>query len=116
MVYFVLKLTLSAFLIFAVSELAKRSALFGGIIASIPLVSVLAMIWLYEETKSTQPVANLAHAIFWMVIPSQVLFIVLPLLLQKQIPFYLALALSIVMTVAGYSLMNLALLKFGIKL
>ncbi len=83
MLYYILKFTISALLIVAVSEVSKRFSLVAGILASLPIVSVLAMIWLYIDTSSVEKVTKLSTSIFWMVLPSLSLFIMLPVLLKK---------------------------------
>lgn len=103
MTYVLLKYLLSAALIVAVSEVAKRSAVFGGLIASLPMVSILALIWVYLETKNTQTVSALSYSILWFVLPSLVLFVVLPLLLKRGMSFYAALALASLCTVIAYT-------------
>lgn len=102
MLYATLKVLLTSVLVVAVSEAAKRSALFGAVIASIPLVSVLAMIWLYVDTGDVEKVARLAAGIFWLVLPSLVLFVTLPLLLRAGVDFYVSLGASIALTVGAY--------------
>ena len=116
MAYYITKVVLTTVLIIAISEVAKRSSLFGAILASVPLVSVLAMIWLYYETKDVARIAVLAKSIFWLVLPSLALFVSLPLLLKKQFEFYSSLGLSIMITVVCYFLMIYSLGKLGIKL
>ncbi|MBK8190940.1 MAG: DUF3147 family protein [Vampirovibrionales bacterium] len=116
MLYYIAKLGLSAALILAVSEIAKRSPLLGAIVASLPLLSVLAMIWLYQETKNPQAIATLSYSIFWMVIPSLVLFISLPEFLKKDVPFYPALLFSSILTVLAYFLMIFLLSKIGTRI
>lgn len=116
MFYIIIKLFISSGLIVAISEIAKKSSLMGSILASLPLVSVLAMIWLYHDTKNTQAIALLSRDIFWLVIPSLILFIALPLLLKQKINFYLALTIACALTVCGYFVMILVLKKFGIKI
>jgi hypothetical protein len=115
MLYMMTKVLVSALLIVAISEIAKRSTLLGALIASLPLVSILAMIWLFVDTRDVARVAQLSTSIFWLVLPSLALFLLLPVLLQKGVHFYLALGLSAVATAALYALMLLLLLKFGIK-
>jgi len=100
----------------AISEVSKRSSLIGGIIASIPLVSVLAMILLYVETKDAAKISQFSTSVFWMVIPSLGLFIILPLLLRMKINFYLALSLASGVTALLYYLMIALLAKFGIRI
>lgn len=116
MAYYLFKIALSAVLIVAIAEIAKRSSLFGALLASVPLVSVMAMIWLYLDTRDATKVASLASGIFWLVLPSLVLFIALPLLLKQGFNFYLSLALSISITIACYWVMINLLRQFGIEL
>jgi hypothetical protein len=114
MLYYVLKVAISAALIVAISEIAKRYSLAAGVLASLPIVSVLAMIWLYIDTASVERISRLSVSIFWMVLPSLSLFLVLPLLLRNKVPFYPALALSAAVMVLLYWVMILLLRKFGI--
>jgi hypothetical protein len=113
--YLLLKVLISAILIAAVSEFAKRSTTFGALVASLPLVSVLAMIWLYRETGDVGRVAALSGDIFWLVLPSLLLFIVLPLLVRRGMTFYPALAISAVCTIVGYAFVTLVLQRFALK-
>ena len=113
----VLKILISALLIYGISELSKRSTLFGALLASLPLTSLLAMIWLYYDTQDIKRVASLSTGVFWLVLPSLVLFALLPsLLLRWQITFPIALAIGCGATVAAYLLMLLLLGRFGIKI
>ncbi len=116
MLYYVIKLILSAAIIVAVSELSKRQPAWGGALASLPLVSILAMLWLYVDTRNPQQVAELSLSIFWLVLPSLVLFLALPLLLRQGISFGISFALSVGAIMAAYGLMLLALRQFGVKL
>ncbi len=116
MSYLILKFTISAALLVGVSEISKRSSFLGGLLASLPLVSVLAMIWLYRDTRDAQKIAALSTSIFWLVLPSLVLFVVLPVLLKRGFNFYPALGLSITAMLACYGAMLLILNRFGVKL
>jgi len=116
MTYTIIKVIITTILIVAISEISKRSTLIGAILASIPLVSVLAMIWLYNDTKDVVKISELSHSIFWLVLPSLALFIALPLLLKQGINFYLSLLISIGITAACYYLMVIVLEQFEIKL
>ena len=75
-----IKLLISSGIIVLVSEIAKKNTYLGGLIASIPLISVLAIVWLYVDTKDVENVSALSTSIFWLVIPSLALFIALPIL------------------------------------
>ncbi|HET8698967.1 MAG TPA: DUF3147 family protein [Gammaproteobacteria bacterium] len=116
MVYYAAKVLISAALVVLVSELAKRSTLAGAVLASIPLVSVLAMIWLYAGTHDAAQVGALSRSIFWLVLPSLVLFVLLPVLLQRGYGFYASLAASIGATVVAYFGMIAAARHFGLRL
>ena len=113
--YYIIKVLISAILIVGISELSKRSSFVGAILASIPFVSVLAFIWIYVDTKNVETISKLSYSIFWLVIPSLVLFITLPILL-KYVNFYFALIFSIVLTAISYYIMILILEKFNISL
>ncbi len=115
MAYLITKTLISAVIITAVSEISKRSSLLGAILASLPLVSFLGMIWLYVDTNSVEKVAQLSYSIFWMVIPSLSLFIVLPLLL-KRYNFYISLTTSTVIMISFYFLMVKVLHYFGVSI
>ena len=116
MLQIIFKLLISSGIIVLVSEIAKKSAYLGGLIASIPLISVLSMIWLYIDTKDIESVRNLSNSILWMVIPSISLFISLPILLRSGIGFYLSIFLSIIITIGCYGMTILLLSRFGIEL
>lgn len=116
MAYAAIKVLLTAVLVVAISEVAKRSTLLGGILASLPLTSLLAFIWLYGETGDTGKVASLSYSIFWYVLPSLVLFIALPLLLARGFGFWLSLAIACALTFAAYALMGSILARFGVTL
>lgn len=116
MAYAAIKVLLTAVLVVAISEVAKRSTLLGGILASLPLTSLLAFIWLYGETGDAEKVASLSYSIFWYVLPSLVLFIALPLLLGRGFDFWLSLAIACALTFAAYALMASILVRFGVTL
>jgi hypothetical protein len=108
--YFITKVAVSATLIVAISELAKRSSMMGALLASLPLVSILAMVWLYHESGDTAKIIALSMDIFWLVIPSLALFIFLPILLKCNVNFYVSLSISILITALAYGLL-IALLE-----
>lgn len=113
MLYYSLKLALSAAIIVAVSELAKRQPAWGGLLASLPLVSLLAIVWLYADTRDTAQVSALSISIFWLVLPSLAFFLVLPLLLRQGLDFTLSLTAAALVTMAAYALMLFSMKRFG---
>lgn len=114
MFYLLIKVFLSATIIVAVSEIAKRNSLLGGMIASLPLVSILAMTWIYIDTKDIDKISQLSTSIFWLVIPSWTLLFTLPIFLKKGIGFYASLGLSALLTMIAYLLMIIILRKWDI--
>ena len=96
-----------------ISEVAKRSSIWGALIASLPLISIIAMIFLYHETGDLEKIKNLSTGVFWLVIPSLALFISLPWLLKKGLAFYPALGIGCVITIGCYFLMNAGLKHFN---
>ena len=116
MLYLLVKAALSGLIIAVVSEVAKRNAGFGALIASLPLVSILAVIWLWRDTSDTVRIADQLQAGFWYVLPSQPMFLVIPVLLRNGVPFWAALAAGCVLTVALYLLMIVFAPKFGLRL
>ena len=116
MAYYTLKIIVTTILIVAISEISKRSTFIGAILASVPIVSVLAMIWLYVDTKDIAKVSALSTSVFWLVLPSLILFVSLPMLLKQNINFYLSISISIFITILSYWLMISVLNYFGIKI
>ena len=116
MSYAISKVIITRLLIVAISEISKRSSFIGALLASLPLVSILAMLWLYIDTKDVEKVSDLANSIFWLVIPSLVFFTSLPLLLKKEFDFYLSMGISLAATAGCYFFMIKLLMLHGIKL
>lgn len=116
MLYLALKGLLSGAIVLIVSELAKRSPALGALIVSLPLVSILAMMWLHHETHDAARLAAHAEATFWYVLPSLPMFLVLPALLRHGWGFYAALAACIVLTALLYLGMAAVLSRFGMVL
>lgn len=116
MSYLILKAALSGVLVMIISEVARRSPGFGGLIASLPLVSLLGIIWLWRDTADIERIATHAESTFWFVLPSLPMFLVFPMLLRHGTSFWIALALSCLLTIALYSAMVWLLPKVGISL
>ena len=94
----------SGAVIVTASEIAKRSAVFGALVISLPLASIMSMTWLYNDTEDTAQVADFAESVLWLVIPSMLLFVVLPFLLRRGWGFEAAMAVGIVATMIAYGL------------
>ena len=116
MVYLGLKALISGILIAAASTIAKRYPGFGALIASLPLVSVLGMIWLWSEKPEAENMAAHAGATFWYVLPSLPMFLLIPALLRHGISFWLALTAGCVLTIILYALMTSLAPRFGLQL
>ncbi|MGB4864654.1 MAG: DUF3147 family protein [Hyphomicrobium sp.] len=116
MLYTALKVLITAVLVVAISEIGKRSSALGALIASLPLTSLLAFVWIYGETGDTAKIASLSASIFWYVLPSLVLFLALPVLINQGHGFWLSLAISSALTFAAYLAMIWILGRFGIAL
>lgn len=99
-----------------VSELAKRSPALGALVVSLPLVSLLAILWLHFETRDSARIAAHAEATFWYVLPSLPMFLILPALLRHGWAFYAAVGLCIALTTLLYLGMAALLARFGIPL
>lgn len=109
MMYYTVKIVLTTLLIVSISELSKRNALIAALLASLPLVSILAMLWLFIDTHDVNRVAELATQIFWLVLPSLALFISLPFFLKQGLDFYVSMGLAIALTAGCYGLMLMVL-------
>lgn len=116
MLYLALKAGLSGILIAIVSEVAKRNPGIGGLIASLPLVSVLGMIWLWRDTQDVARLAAHSTGTIWFVLPSLPMFLLLPELLRRGVGFWVALLAGCALTMALYLIMLWLAPKFGIKL
>jgi len=114
MTYYILKIAVTTGLVIAVSDIAKRSSLFGGLLASLPLVSFLGIIWLYVETSDVTKVTSLSRNVFWLVLPSLPFFLVLPYLLKRNVNFYVSLGVATAVMFGLYLGMMMVLRRYGI--
>ena len=110
MLYYAVKAILSALVIVAVSEIAKRSTVFAAFVASLPLTSLLAFVWLRIDGEEPAKIAELSSHILWFIIPSLMLFPVLTFLIRVGLEFWTSLFVSILATAAAY-IMALPLLR-----
>ncbi len=115
MAWIVVKYLITSAIVVAVSELAKRSDRLGALLASLPLVTLLALIWLQVDKQPTAKIANHAWYTFWYVVPTLPMFLVFPWLLTR-FGFWPALALSALITILCFGVFALAVKPFGIKL
>lgn len=116
MLYLLIKAAISGAIVAAVSEIARRYPGWGGLVASLPLTSLLAMLWLWRDTGDTERVAELSMSALWFFLPSVPLFIALPLLLRSGVGFWTSMALVIAGTLLLYAVMFWAAPKIGLKL
>src|SRR5210317_1171700 len=115
MIYLLFKYAITSFLIVFISEVAKRSDKLGGLIAALPLVTVLVLFWLYFEKQSVEKIANHAWYTFWYVIPTLPMFLVFPYVIKHH-GFWMAIIISIVVTILSFVIFANIIRKFGIKL
>ncbi len=101
--YIVLKTILTGVIVVAVSEIGKRSTWIAAILASLPLSSILALVWLYRDTHNNEAVRKLSDGIFWMVLPSLMFFLVLSYCLRIGTNFYLSLLISSTIMAVSYA-------------
>jgi len=116
MLYLIIKAAISGVIVAAVSEIARRYPGWGGLVASLPLTSLLAMLWLFRDTSDAERVAELSVSTIWFFIPSVPLFIALPVLIRSGVGFWASMAIVVVGTLALYALMFWAAPRLGIKL
>jgi hypothetical protein len=113
MTYLLIKAALSGIIIAIVSETARRAPGIGALIASLPLISVLGMIWLWRDGVDARQIAVHAEATFWYVLPSLPMFLVIPMLLRQGTGFWVALSLGCLLTVGLYLAMDWGLQRFS---
>lgn len=115
MSWIITKYLITAAVVVLITEVAKRSDKLGGLVAALPMVTILALIWLYVENQSTEKIANHAWYTFWYVVPTLPMFLAFPWLLPR-IGFWPTLAASVVITVVCFGLFALLVKRFGIEL
>lgn len=113
---YVAKVLITAVVVVAVSELGKRSSFWAAVLASLPLTSLLAFVWLYTSTGNTKDVATLSQGIFWLVLASLPLFLLLPFLLRHSVAFWPAFAASCLVTAGAYFVLVWGLGRLGVRL
>ena len=116
MLYLLLKAAISGVIIATVSEIAKRSPGIGGLVASLPFISVLGMIWIWRDTGDNTRIASYADAAFWFVIPSLPMFALIPFMLRHGAGFWPSLLAGCALTMVLYLAMAWLGPKFGVRL
>lgn len=116
MLWFAIKAALSGIIVAAVSTIAKRYPGFGALIASLPLVSVLGMIWLWHDKPDAHNMAAHAQATFWFVLPSLPMFLLIPAMLRAGISFWITLLAGCALTILLYLAMTWLGPRFGLRL
>ena len=116
MLYLVVKALVSGVIVVIVSEVARRNPNVGGLIASLPLVSLLAFVWLWNDTRDVERIAAQSQSTFWFILPTLPMFLVFPALLRSGTAFWPALGIASGLTIALYATMVWLLPKVGINL
>ena len=114
--YLLLKALLSGAIVAAASEISRRSSLLGAVLISLPLMSILALVWLYRDTKDVEEVTALSWSILWVVAPSVVFFVVLPLALRSGVAFWPGLAAACAATALSYAVWIWVTRRIGLNL
>ncbi|WP_425499898.1 DUF3147 family protein [Cerasicoccus maritimus] len=112
----IIKYAITAFIVVLVSEIAKRADRIGALIASLPIVTILTMIWLHLENQHTDKIANHAYYTFWYVLPTLPMFLLIPWLLKNGIRFEISIGLSAVFTAFVFLVTSLMLKRIGVDL
>lgn len=112
-VWLIAKYAITAGMVILISEVAKRSDRVGGLIAALPIVTVLVLIWMKIENQDPQKISNHAWYTFWYVVPTLPMFLAFPILYQHY-GFWLSLTLCCVMTILIFLAWAVILRHFGI--
>jgi uncharacterized membrane protein (GlpM family) len=113
--WIITKYFVTAAVVVLISELAKRSGKLGAFVAALPLITVLALIWMYVENQTQEKIADQAWYTFWYVLPTLPMFLVFPWLLPRW-GFWPTLLACVVITVVCFALFAVVLRRFGIEL
>ncbi len=113
---FVIRAFLSGLIVAAIALIARKSPTAGGLLASIPLVSTLGMIWLWHDTRDPKLVADYVGSTFWYFLPSMPMFLVIPAMLRAGQGFWTALTAGCALTIVLYLITVMIAARFGITL
>jgi len=113
----VIKAVISGVLVALIAEISRRNSAIAALLAALPIVSVLAILWMYHDTGNVNQIADFSMDVFWYVLPSLIFFVLLPVLLRSaHLPFYVALLISAVATIAGFFILKAALVRFDVQI
>ncbi|MFO6423198.1 DUF3147 family protein [Motilimonas sp. KMU-193] len=115
MLWLVTKYALTAGVVVLISEVAKKSDKIGALIAALPTVTILALIWMYIEGQDQQKLANHAYYTFWYVLPTLPMFLIFPFLLSRY-SFWLSLGICALSSVICFFMVAFTMKKFGLDL
>lgn len=115
MVWLITKYLLTAAIVVLISEVAKRSDKFGAMVAALPTVTILALIWMYIEGQGTEKLSNHAYYTFWFVVPTLPMFLLFPYLLSKY-SFWFTLMISCLISIVCFAIVNAVAKFFGVHL
>ncbi len=115
MAWLATKYAVTAFMVVLISEVAKRSDKLGGLIAALPLVTVLTLVWLHIEGQAEAKISNHAWYTFWYVVPTLPMFVLFPALLPR-LGFWATMGAGVLVTVASFALFAAVVRRFGIEL
>lgn len=115
MIRFIIKVLLTSIVIVTISEVGKRNSIMAAVYASLPLTTILAMVWLYIDSSDVQKVSSLSWNVLIAVIPSHIFLIAFPLLVKAGVNFWISLSISMVVTALAYWIYVIALKHFGVN-
>ncbi len=113
---YMIKILLSATVLVAVAELAKRHSMWAATLASLPIASILTFIWIYLDSGNTEKIVTLSQGILWLVLPSLLFFITLPFLIRYGFGFWMSLGIDCFITALAYFGMLKILMWVGVKI
>ena len=116
MTHFIVRALLSGLIVALVAWVARRNPAAGALIASLPLISLLGMIWLWQDTRDAGRLADHAEATFYYVLPSLPMFLLIPFMLRQGIGFWASIGAGCMVTILLYVLTVLVAARFGIRL
>ena len=113
---FITRALLSGIIVALIALIGRKAPAVAALVASLPLISILGMIWLWRDTGDSALLADHAEATFWYVLPSLPMFLIIPWLLRSEYGFWLALSVAVVITVLLYLVTIGIAARFGVRL